>query len=200
MSNGLKGLPNFVAIEGVDGVGKTTIAQKMVENYGYVYRYTLPEPFGKIRKAVDDLGHPDARFFYYLSCVIGFQRELLSLLVSGERVVVDRYIYSTFVMHEAMGASVNCVDMASLPIVFPDKTILLSCSSEVRNSRILMRGKESQDYIQSKSNEFDRASRYFYEISNQMSVVETTDMNSDEVYRAVSGILIQKGGKDVGHI
>ena len=47
--------PKLVVIEGVDAVGKTTIARMIEEAFGYTYLYTPQEPFSVIRNLVEEM-------------------------------------------------------------------------------------------------------------------------------------------------
>lgn len=180
---------NFVVIEGVDGVGKTTLARKLEEECGYYYLYTMPIPFKKIRSELESLQYPDARFFFYLTCVIAFQRELCALLNEGYKVVVDRYVYSTIVMHNAMGVNVECVNIKELPIMTPDISILLTCDSYERNKRILSRGLEKQEYIRTKGPMLDRAQLNFVSLKDVFQIIDTTNKTKDDIFRLTIAIL-----------
>src|SRR3989339_2238673 len=104
-------LPKLVVIEGVDAVGKTTIARMLEDAFGYTYLYTPQAPFNVVRTLVEEMEDINTRFFYYLSSVIGVQPQLKSMLSSGKKVVIDRYIHSTIAMHTVLGAQVGSVAM-----------------------------------------------------------------------------------------
>ncbi len=44
-----------VAVEGVDLVGKTTLAERLAKDFGLHYLYTPQPPFTKIRHEVEEL-------------------------------------------------------------------------------------------------------------------------------------------------
>lgn len=110
-------LPKLVVVEGVDSVGKTTLARRLEAELGYSYLYTPQAPLSTIRGMVEEMGDINTRFFYYLSAVVAVQPQLKEMLASGKRVVIDRYIYSTMAMHSVLGASVESVSMRDLPIL-----------------------------------------------------------------------------------
>lgn len=182
-------IPSFVVIEGVDGVGKTTLARQLQEAYGYYYLYTLPEPFKRIRMEIELLKFPAARFFYYLSCVITFQRELKQLLDQDYKVVVDRYIYSTIAMHKAMGVDTRCVSVEMLPISLPDAIILLTCDSTERNRRIYLRATDKPEYVRSMSPLLDKAQVLFLEFGDTMRVIDTTELNPQQVFETTCEVI-----------
>src|SRR3989344_3476261 len=93
---------------------------------GNTYLYTPQAPLSVIRSLVEEMEDINTRFFYYLASVIGVQPQLKSMLSSGKKVVIDRYVYSTMAMHTVLGARVQAVVMRELPIVWPDAGILLT--------------------------------------------------------------------------
>jgi len=135
-------LPKLVVIEGVDSVGKTTIARMLEDELGYSYLYTPQPPLSTIRGMVEEMNDINTRFFYYLTSVIAVQPRLIDILASGKKVVVDRYIYSTMAMHSVLGASVHAVAMRDLPILWPDAGFLLTAASDVRITRMNARAKQ----------------------------------------------------------
>lgn len=135
-------LPKLVVIEGVDSVGKTTIARMLEDELGYSYLYTPQPPLSTIRGMVEEMNEINTRFFCYLTSVIAVQPRLKDLLASGKKVVVDRYIYSTMAMHSVLGASVHAVSMRNLPILWPDAGFLLTAASDVRIARMDARAKQ----------------------------------------------------------
>ena len=186
--------PIIVIIEGVDCVGKTTLAESICDELGWSYVYTPREPFSKIRKDIENMKDLNARFFYYISCVIGVQQYIKSLLDDGKNVVVDRYVYSTFAMHKSLGVNTDCVDCNKMNIYYGDCKILLSASSEVRSQRILQRnvGLVTDFSIEQRQDVLDKAQAEFRKMSFQE--IETDNLSIDEVYdRAINIIKNCKG-------
>lgn len=131
--------PVVIVIEGVDCVGKTTLAQSISSQLEMVYLYTPQAPFSGIRKQIEEMGDMNTRFFYYLSCVLGVQDHIRKTLKKGRSIVIDRYIYSTFAMHKVLGANTQCVSLEDMDIHFGDCRILLSASKSVRSKRLSSR-------------------------------------------------------------
>lgn len=176
-------LPHLVVIEGVDGVGKTTLAKRFRRELGYKYIYSVPGPFETIRKQIEALGDIEARFWYYLAGNVMLQRELKRILASGNRIVLDRYLYSTMASHQAMGATVACVDLSRVPYIVPDLAILLTCAPEVRNKRILSRGLEKEEYLKREGPILDTTEQLLRNFPLQ--VIDTTNINEEEVFAEV---------------
>lgn len=66
--------PSLVAIEGVDGVGKTTLAKRFEQEFGYKYMYPVPAPLKSIRKRIEKLSNIEVRFWYYLASNVTLQQ------------------------------------------------------------------------------------------------------------------------------
>jgi dTMP kinase len=183
-------LPRLVVVEGVDGVGKSTLARRIAQKFGYEYRYPVPKPFSEIRQQIEGLGDVDARFFYYLAGNVALQSKLRAELVAGTRVVFDRYVFSTFASHAAMGASLGGLTVAHVPFMQPDLAILLTCDSAVRNARIIARARESegQQYVTEFGHILDETERRLlgFQIFHR---IDTTTMTEEEVFTAAERLL-----------
>ncbi len=186
-------LPKLVVVEGVDGVGKSTLARRIAQEFGYEYRYPVPKPFSEIREQIDDLRDVNTRFFYYLAGNVALQVKLRAELVAGARVVFDRYVFSTFASHAAMGASLGNLTIAHVPFVQPDLAILLTCDPAVRNARIIARGKEreGQRYVTESGHILDETERRLlgFRVFNR---IDTTAMTEEEVFAAARRLLLHE--------
>jgi thymidylate kinase len=130
----------FIVIEGLDGVGKSSVAAALAEKMtregmpSTAIRcptgdYRLSEPY--IRRMCDT----DARYLFYLSGAKHTSDVVSSLLIDGS-VISDRYYYSTLAYHRASGLRVS-VDHESLDLLVPDFKYWLTVKDEqVRQERI----------------------------------------------------------------
>lgn len=108
----------LLVLEGVDGIGKTTLAKRLVQNIPDAVYYAFPghEP-GTIGKVVYDIHHDPGRFG--LESILPETRQLLHIvahiesirtrikpwLQEGRTVVLDRYWWSTWVYGQVYGVS-----------------------------------------------------------------------------------------------
>ncbi len=185
--------PVILVIEGVDCVGKTTLAKAIASKRGFRYLYTPQLPLAVIRREIESLDDPNTRFFYYLASVIAVQRKIRSDIDLGRSVVIDRYIHSTLVMHRVLGVDVSCVNTEKLPILWPTVSVLLTATSETRVARRDKRD-GSQDYdqhIEQSVGLLDRAQKAFAD-SHQWSLVLETDSLSAKQVEAQVSLLLQE--------
>jgi len=92
----------LIAIEGLDGTGKSTVACLLAKRLNGVVYATPPPEFVPIRKALDSSRSLSARFYYYLSSVCYAGAEA-SGLREHSHVILDRYVSSTIACHKALG-------------------------------------------------------------------------------------------------
>ena len=133
----------LVALEGLSGVGKSTIALIVAETIGGVVFKTPSGVFAECRDLVDrgDI-NPTSRYFFYLASVVDSSKEIDSLL-KKHAVVCDRYVLTTQCYHAALG--VKTIDLSKLPFVTPNETFLITCDEEQRISRLAHRGLSYND-------------------------------------------------------
>lgn len=186
--------PRLVVIEGVDGVGKTTLARRFENDFGYTYVYPVPNPYDLIRKQVEGLGDIEARFWYYLAANMTLQRELRRIIALGVRVILDRYIYSTIASHRAMGASVDCIELSKVPYMIPDIAILLTCESEIRNMRIVSRGPETQAYVNREGFILNKTERFLR--GYLPNVIDTTNLTEEQVFAIAQRFFLSEAEKE----
>ncbi|PJE57627.1 MAG: hypothetical protein COU82_00910 [Candidatus Portnoybacteria bacterium CG10_big_fil_rev_8_21_14_0_10_38_18] len=130
----------FIALEAIDGVGKSTVINLLKQNSKIVTLATPPKPFALIRKIFDYTGLK-LRFIFYLSSVI-YASYLIKKWVKEKPVICDRYLLSTLAAHEARGLSENWFNSLGLIIknVYPpDFVILLYCKENIRLQRLKKR-------------------------------------------------------------
>ena len=129
----------FICVEGIDGVGKSTVARKLAETINGVYFKTPSKPYSDVREAIDEQADTASRFYFYLSSVT-FASQKITRLCSETPVVCDRYIYSTYAYHFVKDATLRTKVLALpvLPptILVPDFTVLLTADEPERQRRL----------------------------------------------------------------
>lgn len=128
----------FLAIEGLDGAGKTTVSRLLVEKNGGNYFKAAPQELPGYPLTEKFFG---AHFLYYLlgNYLTGKQIQKLNGLS-----VTDGYVLRTVTSHEAFGLNPALARLAS-PLMKkmpkPDLSIFLDCKREERIKRLKTREK-----------------------------------------------------------
>lgn len=174
----------FVVLEGVDGVGKTTITQLLASHLNAIHLATPQTPFSDIRTAVEELHDPTLRFHFYLTSVIAIS-PVIERYLTTSAVVCDRYVHSTIAYHKVMGVDLTYIEWEKLPIIRPTATFLLTASNAVRNGRTSERATESlHDHAIEKDYEFlDRVNDEFLKMG--LAVVDTNNKKPPEVVQQI---------------
>ncbi len=185
--------PIILVVEGVDCVGKTMLAKAIALKYGFQYLYTPQIPLVTIRREIERLNDPNARFFYYLTSVISVQKIIQTALSDGKSLIIDRYIHSTFVMHEMLGVDVSCVNFEKLPIFWPTVSILLTAQSETRNVRKSGRDglQDYDEHIEQSTGLLDLAQQAFLSTQQWSLIIETDYLSAEQVESKVMLFLLE---------
>lgn len=130
----------LIAVEGLDGVGKTTLSAALAEALDALWTTTPGAWIRANRRDFDAsfMASPEARSLAYGATVIAAGREAERALRSGKDVVVDRYWLSTvaYAPHgvwEALAAMSEAARPADL-------TLYLSAPEALRRARLEGRG------------------------------------------------------------
>ncbi|WP_309705396.1 hypothetical protein [Siphonobacter sp. SORGH_AS_0500] len=128
----------LIAIEGVSGVGKTTICKEICARINGIYfKYPTP-PFEQIRNDVDSTCSAISQFLYYLASLQHLSDEISKLIIS-RNVVVDKYINTTIAYNNAINLNISIPDFVN--IILPDFSFLIEVEEDIRIDRIILRDK-----------------------------------------------------------
>ncbi len=178
----------FVSLDGVDGVGKTTVAKILASDSSFQYHKSPAGPFAQLRKEVDAHATPLERYCFYRLATQFDSAQITQLLESGH-IVCDRYIASTAAYHIAMDARIRVIhDEAGL--LKPHFAFLLGARSEVRDKRLLERAKISSDIeIERNSTFLDRVAEIFMSLG--LIYIDTSDITAEKVAETIRRTVAQ---------
>ncbi len=180
---------HFFAIEGLDGVGKSTTVDQLV-GMGYS-RVTTPTALFKKARPLFENADTRVRFVYYLLGVMhaGMQAHDMQ---SHQPVISDRYLLTTLAAHEAMGLSVGWINMFKpvlKTIERPSNTFLVTCDEEERLRRLNARGANAVDVKNLEINPLilEGYSRWADNLGHRLTIVDSTHLTPRETAELIQG-------------
>jgi dTMP kinase len=176
----------LIAVEGMDGVGKSEITLRLVNalNAIGVSSIAIKSPIGDYHLSAGYVNlkcDVNSRYLFYLSG-IKHTSDLIREYLSDYTVVCDRYIYSTEAYHKAQNLSV-VVDLESLNILEPDYKFYITVSDEeIRRNRLIARGlfKPGDEEMSGKGSLIERIENNF----KNFNLLEI-----DNTYRALDDVV-----------
>jgi len=139
-------MAGFVAIEGLDGVGKSTMLNKLAERFSGHAMSTPGPALRSCRPAIlEAFAHDElAKALFYAASVSSEGRHARNLVERGEWVFMDRYWASTLGYAKARGLSAD-LEALGKSLIKPDITILLILNEADRQQRLFARGATPED-------------------------------------------------------
>ncbi len=142
----------FIALEGIDGVGKTTIAlrlAKILESYGYrVFLTSEPtnSPIGVLIRdwllKDEEASHPAVYALLFVADrVQHYHGVIRGYLDRGYVVITERYSESTIAYQGAMGLPIEWLEELHRFVPRPDLTVVLDAPLNVIAERLKSRGR-----------------------------------------------------------
>ena len=177
-----------IAIEGMDGVGKTTLAKKLVEILNYDY---IEKPFKFLFDGMN-LNDSDLKriewklyetedealitLFYGIGLLYGTKDNC------SENVIYDRHLVSNYYWHGTYETAPLHNELIKLCGV-PDLTILLKASVHTRMERICKRDSSDKDLSNCAMYEdgYDKMENFLKANYFNYIVIDTEDLLPDEV-------------------
>ncbi|MBL1120922.1 thymidylate kinase [Streptomyces sp. 110] len=130
----------FLVLEGVSGIGKSTLTKTLADRLGAAHLHTLPSPHSGWSTTVNSRLRPLPQFAFYLSGLLHAADTVAHYRAAGP-VIADRYASSVVACHSAVHG-VDMDDAAHLLAPFrpyletPDSTFYLRCSEPVLRRRL----------------------------------------------------------------
>lgn len=137
--------PVFVVVEGLDGVGKTTVVRELARRLDAVVLHTPPAEMAELRPAVlrcfaDSML---ATTLFYGATLATASQRIMAYRAAGRSVVLDRYYLSTCAYGEVMREAVHpqqLLDLLAAQLLPADATVYLHANIEQRRMRMASRG------------------------------------------------------------
>ena len=198
----------FLAIEGCNGVGKSTIVEYLSKRTG-ASTFHYPPEFVSFRRDVklDESVAPLPRLAYYLAATLHLS-DLVRAGLGQSHVICDRYLTSPLSLMIAQSAieesdALRLIQPFGSYLRAPDMTLLLTAEHVVASARIKIRSRKSgtltpvaQKIVESEKFFVDRQTVCRRLAMNMGSVVEldTTNLSPEEMCSSAWSLVAPKLG------
>lgn len=129
----------IIVLEGLEGVGKTTLSKMISSALPAEYLKSPPPDLNLVRGYYSEINDKSANFYFYLSGLAALQEQIKPFKGSENHLVIDRYIDSTIAYH-ADGVNFTAPAYESSAFLVPDLKIHITCPEQDRLDRMQNRG------------------------------------------------------------
>ncbi len=195
----------LIAIEGLDGAGKTSLAkalQKALLNCGFRAVYTY-EPYNNAIREIFELGSlkitPEVEALLMVADRYSHHAELIRPEISrGAIVVLDRYIYSTLAYQGSLGVDIEWLESLHRYLPEPDLCIYLDVDPEIGLKRKVDAGSRRLRYFENVER-LRRAREIYLDLVSKGRMVQVSaSQDLPTVVRTAFEIVKRELGVDLG--
>lgn len=138
--------PVFIALEGMDGTDKSTLARALAASLDATVLRTPAHGLAEVRTTIDAAFRPSAiaTQLFYASTVLLASDQASALLAAGRSVIVDRYWASTVAYALCRECHIE-LDNVARQLLVPDLSVYLTLDEGVRARRLARRGMSVAD-------------------------------------------------------
>lgn len=185
----------FIAVEGIEGVGKTTLTQeisKYLEEKGFPFNITREPggtPFAEklrtslLRDTIEPITPITELLLMFASRSQHIHNHIQPLLDKGTSVISDRFVAASYA-YQGGGRGLNQLYIEQLDKIVcdklhPDFTILITAPVEIALQRVLDRN-QGVDRIEEEAHEFfERVQNKYLELAKDNDSYIVLDSNKD---------------------
>lgn len=184
-----------IAVEGMDGVGKTTLAMHICEKYNFIFidkpvKYifedkNIPEQFNNILNKVYNLDDCFIKtWFFAIGNIIAIRN------FKEENVVIDRHFVSNYIWNSDNECQIIYETLFKI-IGKPDLTIMINADKESRIERIKKRNSNDADLQDSilEDSVFEQMVDFVKKNDMRYEILDTTDLTIDEAKKQIEKII-----------
>ncbi|MDB9372321.1 deoxynucleoside kinase [Nodularia sphaerocarpa] len=180
----------FLAFEGLDGAGKTTLAQLFAKQQNFDYYGSIPPELICLREQIAATNSPISTFHFYSLCNILRSYEY-RLKLNDLGVVADRYVFSTLAYHSLLMkqdlSSYLHILQSEQKFLMPDVIVYVTASESTINQRITKRSQNVPmqwygDKVSLEYNLDESYKRIFSLVNIPIIQIDTTNSNPEQAY------------------
>ena len=180
-----------IAIEGMDGVGKTTTCKLLAERLGYKFveknlRFLFDENDGfdnyfKIRDKVN--ASPDRLF---TSWFYGLGNIYLYTMFKDENIITDRHFLSNYAW-SGTDENTEVYDLLVKKLGFPDLTVILYADETAIFNRLRSRDENDSDLdkVKKAKEKYEKMVFFCEKYKMPYMVVDTSNLNPDQTVELI---------------
>ena len=186
----------FIVFEGIDGVGKTSLAQKLSHQLNYKFietplselMFNNPQIYAKVVDYIHSYlpGFLRAQFYSFSNLYLS-EKYCQEHSTNQRNLITNRYVVSNFAYNSDNYTGNFFANLFQF-LAKPDLTIYLTADLETIKQRISNRNKDDKDLLQVEYNKNVREPlmlnflKQNYD-AKQVAIINTTNLNLDEVYK-----------------
>lgn len=192
--------PYIIAIEGPNGVGKTTLCGSLNRMEGFEYRLGVPPEWMEYNMKKRMIFHASwmASALYFMSGVMEVKRDIKNL--DKKFIIMERSIWSTLAVHwmkdfSRVGPLLNIMKEGHEFLPIPDLTIVLKADYDTCQNRINKKLDESKDFDKDLPREFLREMEFYDWLNNQLpniEIIDTTNLSLEKIEKLVLNAIRNK--------
>lgn len=186
----------FIAFEGMDGVGKTTVAKAIAKKFNYEFKESpLKELFKidtRLYNEICNNVNQNTENMILKSWFYALGNIYTKVTSQNKNVVVDRHLVSNYYWN-ATNETEEMFNFLLKIIGKPDLTIVLYANNVTRVNRIKKRNKTDEDLLDPNKLKVGYDKMITYLNKNQMEhvIIDTTYLNLEEVITVVEKFIIK---------
>ena len=188
----------FIVFEGIDGVGKTSLAQKLSHQLNYKFietplselMFNNPQIYAKVVDYIHSYLPVFLRaWFYSFSNLYLSEKYCQEHSTNQRNLITNRYVVSNFAYNSDNYTGNFFANLFQF-LAKPDLTIYLTADLETIKQRISNRNKDDKDLLQVEYNKNVREPLMLNFLkqnynAKQVAIINTTNLNLDEVYKKI---------------
>ncbi len=170
--------------EGIDGSGKSTVAELVAKQVRGMYLKSPPLPFSMAKQRILETAAPAARLLYFIASNIEIT-QIVNRTLPKRHVIVDRYLWSTFAYH----AAIEGISISSMRPIWkalcsylrlPDLVIFLTAERKTQLRRLSNRSDDALQIRLLRSGRFQRDLRRAYSLTRRMWPVPWIEIDTSK--------------------